>query len=83
MDLDLHAFQKEVIERLTELRGDVKTIRSQLAEDYKILHGNGQPGLISRITILENNFWWIKWLSGIVGAVIGFVASVIFTRILG
>jgi hypothetical protein len=82
MAVDLQTFQQEVIERLTELRGDVKTIKSNLAEDYKILHGNGQPGLISRITVIENNWRWMRWLAGIIGAVIGFIASTIFTRLI-
>ena len=86
MAVDLHEFQQEVIERLTELRGDVKTIKSNLAEDYKILHGNGQPGLISRITVIENNWGWLKWLAGtigaIIGAIIGFIASTIVTRLI-
>ena len=86
MAVDLQPFQQEVIERLSELRGDVKTIKSSLAENYKILHGNGQPGLISRITVIENNWGWLKWLAGtigaIIGAIIGFVASTIVTRLL-
>ena len=82
MAVDFHEFQQEVIERLTELRGDVKTIKSNLAEDYKVLHGNGQPGLISRITVIENNWGWMKWLTGIIGMVIGFVISSIITRLI-
>ena len=82
MAVDLPAFQKEVIERLTELGGDVKTIKSNLAEDYKILHGNGQPGLISRITVIENNWGWMKWLAGILGGIIGFILSTIVTRLI-
>ena len=81
MAVDLHEFQQEVIERLTELLGDVKAIKSNLAEDYKILHGNGQPGLISRMTIIENNWCWMRWLAGIIGAIIGFIVSTIVTRI--
>ena len=82
MAVDFHEFQQDVLERLTELRGDVKTIKSNLASDYKILHGNGQPGLISRITVIENNWRWMKWLAGIIGAIIGFVASTIVTRLI-
>ena len=82
MAVDFQTFQQEVIERLTELRGDVKTIKSNLAEDYKILHGNGQPGLISRITVIENNWGWMKYLAGIIGAIIGFIASTIVTRLI-
>lgn len=81
MAVDLQEFQQEVIERLTELRGDVKAIKSNLAENYKVLHGNGQPGLVSRMTIIENNWRWVRWLSGIIGAIIGFVVSTIVTRI--
>ena len=82
MAVDFQTFQQEVIERLTELRGDVKTIKSNLAEDYKVLHGNGQPGLISRITVIENNWGWMKYLAGIIGAIIGFIASTIVTRLI-
>ena len=53
-----------------------------MAVDYKVLHGNGQPGLISRITVIENNWGWMKWLAGIIGAIIGFVASTIVTRLI-
>lgn len=82
MAVDLQTFQQEVIERLTELRGDVKTIKSNLAEDYKILHGNGQPGLISRMTVIENNWGWMRWLAGILGGIIGFILPTVITRIL-
>ncbi len=69
------AFEKEVIERLAELRQDVKSIKVNLAEDYKILHGNGHPGLVSRVTLIENNWAWTKWLAGLVGGIIGFIVS--------
>ena len=80
MAVDFQEFQTEVLERLTELRGDVKTIKSNLAEDYKILHGNGRPGLVYRVTVLENNWRWIRWIAGAIGGIIGFFVSMIVTR---
>lgn len=77
------AFEKEVIERLAELRGDVKEIKADLAEDYKVLHGNGRPGLVSRVAVIENDWAWAKWVTGIVGGVIGFAASMIVKCLFG
>ena len=68
-------FELEVIERLAELRGDVKDIKLDLAENHKVLHGNGRPGLISRVTVMENDWVWARWVAGIIGGVIGFAAS--------
>ena len=68
-------FEREVIERLAELRGDVKEIKADLAENHKVLHGNGRPGLISRVTVMENDWVWARWVAGIIGGVIGFAAS--------
>ena len=31
------------------------------------------PGLISVMTIIENNWCWMRWLAGIIGAIIGFI----------
>lgn len=80
---DFYKFQKEVLERLAELRLDTRTIKVQLAEERRVLHGNGQPGLVSRITIIENNWRWIKWLSTLAGGGAGFVLSSIISRLLG
>ena len=68
-------FERDVIERLAELRGDVKDIKLDLQETHKILHGNGRPGLVSRVTVMENDWAWVRWVAGIVGGIIGFVAS--------
>ena len=56
MAVDFQTFQQEVIERLTELRGMSRRSNQTWPRTYKILHGNGQPGLISRITVIENNW---------------------------
>ena len=68
-------FEKEVIERLIRIETDFKNARNDLKEDHKILHGNGQPGLIHRVTVLENHWHWIKWLAGLVGTGVGVVLS--------
>lgn len=64
-------FEREVIERLTKIEERL----TQVGEDHKILHGNGQPGLIQRMTVLEHNWRWVRWLSGVIGAGVGVVLS--------
>ena len=60
---------------LAELKKKIEEIHEALSKDYKVLHGNGSPGLIHRVTVLEHNWGWVKWLAGIIGAGIGIVAA--------
>ena len=73
-------FEREVLERLTKIESDLKSIHTDLKEDYKILHGNGKPGLIDRLTLMEQNWAWVKWLFGIVGGIAGIVLSLVLKR---
>ena len=68
-------FEKEVIEKLTALNTKLDAVNEALGKDYKVLHGNGKPGLIERVTLLEHNWAWIKWLAGIIGAGIGIAVT--------
>jgi hypothetical protein len=43
-------FEREVIERLT-------SIEVKLDADYRALHGNGKPGLLDRVSKLENSMY--------------------------
>ena len=43
----------QIGEILGEIRADIKVMKRDLTEDYKQLHGNGQPGLISKHQDLE------------------------------
>ena len=43
--------EKELLIRIDER---TKDIQEALARDYKLLHGNGQPGLLERVQKLEN-----------------------------
>ena len=70
-------FEREVIEKLTQLQADVDHIKSDLKEDYRVLYGNGQPGLISRVRDLEANWRWIKWVAGAIAAGVGFLTNII------
>ena len=67
--------EKEVIERLTRIEGAIGEVQEALKRDYKVLHGNGQPGLVHRVAALELNWRWVKWLAGVIGAGGGFLAS--------
>lgn len=71
----MNGIDKEVIERLTRIEGAIDDIKEALKRDYKLLHGNGQPGLEHRVGALELNWRWVKWLAGVIGAGVGFIAS--------
>ena len=46
--------QAERDEMMIRMDERLKSIDDKLAEDYKHLHGNGQPGLIQRVQKLED-----------------------------
>lgn len=46
--------QKDRDEILLRVQFQIDEIHKSLARDYKILHGNGQPGLLSRVQSLED-----------------------------
>ena len=43
----------KIADILSEIRADIRVIKHDLAEDYKLLHGNGKPGLVADISALE------------------------------
>jgi len=44
---------EEIVKRLTAIETRLDTIEDTLEKIEKALNGNGQPGLISRVTVLE------------------------------
>lgn len=46
-------FEKDVIDRLGRIETKQDTIEQKLDNDDEILHGNGKPGLLDRVTALE------------------------------
>ena len=44
---------EEIVKRLTAIETRLDTIEDTLKKIEKALDGNGQPGLISRVTVLE------------------------------
>ncbi|MBR0422942.1 MAG: hypothetical protein IJI85_10255 [Clostridia bacterium] len=67
--------EKEVIDRLARIESAIEDIKEALKRDYHLLHGNGRPGLEHRVGALELNWRWVKWLAGVIGAGVGFIAS--------
>ncbi len=70
-------FEREVIERLSGIESDIKQVHKDLKEDYRILHGNGHPGLIHRVTVLEAHQKAKENHVGIIAGIIGFVINAI------
>ena len=58
----------EILALLMEVRGDVKSLMSDVV-------GNGKPGLIRRVTNLEHLIFPAVGAIGFLGAVIGLVAG--------
>ena len=69
--------EKDVIDRLARIESAIDDIKEALKRDYRLLHGNGHPGLEHRVGALELNWRWVKWLAGIIGAGVGYLASFI------
>ena len=72
-------FENDVISKLSKLEAAMEEIKGALTRDYKVLHGNGRPGLVHRVSVLELNWRWVKYLAGAIGAGVGFCVS-LFTR---
>lgn len=68
-------FETKMTVGLAELKSKIEEIQGDLKRDYKVLHGNGSPGLIHRVTVLEHNMKWIKWIVGAIGTGIGIVGT--------
>lgn len=71
----MNDFEREVIERLAGIESQIKTVREDLKEDYKVLHGNGTPGLIHRVTVLEAHQKEKDNHHGVLLAVVGFLVN--------
>ena len=67
-------FEREVSTSLGELKSGVNEIKAALERDYKHLHGNGAPGLIERVTKLEER---VEAASGHRGAIVGTAAFIV------
>lgn len=76
--MNLTDFEKEVIDRLGR-------IETKLDNDFRALHGNGQPGLIEKHTDLEHRVATLEQMaktqSGIAGKVIVGLAWLVTTLI--
>ena len=76
--MNLTDFEKEVIDRLGR-------IETKLDNDFRALHGNGQPGLIEKTQKLEQRVKSLedmaKTQSGIAGKVIVGLAWLVTTAI--
>ena len=61
-------------ELLIRMDERMKSIYEKLDSDYKHLHGNGQPGLLSRVQKLED---WKDAKQKHVGAIVGAIGFVV------
>lgn len=66
-------------ELLVRMDERLKGIDDALNRDYKILHGNGQPGLISRVQSLENQHRSESRHGGIIAATVAFLVNAAMT----
>ena len=71
----MNDFQQEVIDRLGRIEEQNKTQFKRIEAIEKAVNGNGQPGLLTRVANLELNWRWAKWLTGAIGAGVGYVIA--------
>lgn len=71
----MNDFQQEVIDRLGRIEEQNKTLFNRITVMEKAMNGNGQPGLLTRVASLELNWRWAKWLTGVIGAGVGYVIA--------
>ena len=62
-------------ELLIRLDERIKDISSKLKTDYAHLHGNGRPGLIERVQLLEDWRESLRHHHGALAALIGFLVN--------
>lgn len=68
---------------IREIYADVREIKTKLDRDYAALYGNGHPGLLDRVSNLEQEFklmkdkrkWYREWLGWIFAAIVFLVGN--------
>ena len=55
-------------EQLSQLLLDIGEIKRIVKDDHKAIRGNGQPGLIERVTRLETKVSIVAAVAGIIGS---------------
>ena len=55
-------------EQLSQLLLDIGEIKRIVKDDHKAIRGNGQPGLIERVTRLETKVSIVAAIAGIIGS---------------
>ena len=71
----MNKFEQDVIDRLARIEGHIEDVQGSLDRDYHILHGNGRPGLVDRVTALETNQKAKENHVGFFAGVIGFIVN--------
>ena len=64
-------------ELLVRIDEHVKGIDDKLRSDYRVLHGNGHPGLISRVQTLETNWRWAKWIAALIAGFVTLIVNIL------
>ena len=62
-------------ELLIRIDERLKSIEGKLAEDYRHIHGNGQPGLLDRVKSLEDHRAASEHHHGALLAIVGFLVN--------
>ena len=86
MDNEQHEFRVKVLTELsrinakidshtTESKVEWKSVRKEVSDTNRTLHGNGQPGLVSQVNTLMSERNLMRWLVGISIAGIAAVAA--------
>lgn len=68
-------FEQDVIDRLARIEENIDELKGDLTNDYRVLHGNGKPGLVDRVTALETSQKSKENHAGVFAGIIGFLVN--------
>ena len=67
-DLDAQKIDLDTQKMFTRIEGKLGKIEGMLEDDHKAIFGNGQPGLIERVTRLETKVAIFAAVAGLIGS---------------
>jgi len=68
---------------ILKIASDVEVIKHDLAQDFRILHGNGKPGLIEEVQELKTQVQLIKQSQSSWKQILHYVGSILSGGLVG
>lgn len=68
---------------IIKIAQDVEVIKHDLANDFRELHGNGKPGLIEKVQVLETQMQLLKQSQSTWRTMLHYIASILSGGLVG